>query len=434
MTINGVAQLLLQHLSPEERSIPDHSNYPGRNAAVMAAINGALQEMHATEYPWVGASDDGAILNAPTTVTLQTLAGSKKATVNDWQAWMGGCTIAITGETIDNRIINHTNPVTLLYPASSTGSVSATVYHDCLTLETDVAAVRSPVMCDNRMLHESQHRNPARTLRRSNDYGAFDSTYPQGGNCSATAGQVRFFRVEAAQVEPYLPPLQRITFFPAPATTCRISYRKLTAPNVVTTLLAPIVVTTLPANQFSVVGENESSGLPETRVYTFVDFFGGRPLWSVDVDQETKYNAGQWTIDMTDDDDQFVYRANVVSSKSLPWEETFPWTVTVGAGQPIFTVHPALTTLNVILESSTGKQYRYDGEFHELEANEYQYLSIPSNYIESILIPLCEYRLMDSPFFRTALSGIGERVALARKILKQLNPSNNRSPRIIALG
>lgn len=436
MTINGLAQFLLKHLSPEERSIPDNPDYPGRNADVMAAINGAMQEMYASEYPWVGASDDGAILYAPRAVTLTTAAGSKRATVNGWESWMGGCTIALTGESIDNRIINGTNPVTLLYPASTTGTVSATVYHDSLTLAEDVAAVRSPVQCDNRLLFESQHRNPTRRLRHTNDYGAYSRNYPAETNSSETAGQVKFFRVEAAKVEPYLPPLQRITFFPAPSTTCRISYRKLTAPNVITTLLAPIVVSTLPSNEFSVTGENESSELPETRIYTFFDWLDGRPVWSVGgvADQETKYAAGHWTIVMTDDDDQFIYRANVVSSKSLPWEEAAPWTVTVGAEQPTFVVHPALTTMNVILDTSTGRQYRYNGEFQELAAHEYQTLGIPVNYVESILIPLCEYRLMDSPFFRTALSGIADRVAGARKILKQLNPANNRSPRIKALG
>ena len=45
MNIAECAANLLRYFSPEERSIPDSVTYPGRNAEVLTAINGAFQEL-----------------------------------------------------------------------------------------------------------------------------------------------------------------------------------------------------------------------------------------------------------------------------------------------------------------------------------------------------------------------------------------------------
>lgn len=105
MTINEAAIRLFAYFSPEERSIPDSVTYPGRNAAVIGALNGALQLLFAKSGPWVRKDERGALLIAPTAITLSATNGSADATVTSgWQDWMEGCSIIIDGHTAENQI------------------------------------------------------------------------------------------------------------------------------------------------------------------------------------------------------------------------------------------------------------------------------------------------------------------------------------------
>lgn len=105
MTINEAAIRLFAYFSPEERSIPDSVTYPGRNAAVAGALSGALQLLFAKGGPWVRKDERGALLYAPTAITLSATNGSADATVTSgWQDWMEGCSIIIDGHTAENQI------------------------------------------------------------------------------------------------------------------------------------------------------------------------------------------------------------------------------------------------------------------------------------------------------------------------------------------
>jgi hypothetical protein len=81
MTINQAAVRLFGLFSPEERSIPDSVTYPGRNAAVAGALNGAFQRLFSKEGPWVRKDTRAALIYAPTAVTVAVTNGSTSATV-----------------------------------------------------------------------------------------------------------------------------------------------------------------------------------------------------------------------------------------------------------------------------------------------------------------------------------------------------------------
>jgi len=104
MDPSELSTILFGQFSPEERSVPDSVTYPGRNASVMAAINGAWQEIHTKCPDFMENEEFGVILHEPTPVTIAVVADSKQATISEFAAWMEGCEIVISGHNIDNRI------------------------------------------------------------------------------------------------------------------------------------------------------------------------------------------------------------------------------------------------------------------------------------------------------------------------------------------
>lgn len=237
MTVNKVATILLTHLSPEERNIPDSVDYPGRNAVVIAAMNAALQEMFIGARPWVACDDVGALLPAPKTVSVLRNAGEYDATIDGWESWMAGCTIVLEGEGQDNRIKNDSNPASLMIPASTTGTFSAVFYADSVSIAPDVIDVRSPVLADGRILTYTQTRDPRAyaVSRRQIDYGSsMNVSYPN--RASDCAAQVQFYRVSTWSPGNGIAVQKRIEFYPPPADATAISYKATLAPLVITDL------------------------------------------------------------------------------------------------------------------------------------------------------------------------------------------------------
>jgi len=119
MTVHTIAQQLLTHFPPEQRSIPDSASYPGCNASVLQAMNGALQEMFTGSAPWVRKDERGALLHAPSvSVAIDVTYGSTLSTISagTWQDWFSGCSIVIAGGSITNQIRNNSRQVILKFP------------------------------------------------------------------------------------------------------------------------------------------------------------------------------------------------------------------------------------------------------------------------------------------------------------------------------
>jgi hypothetical protein len=247
MTIAAIAAQLLTYFSPEERNVPDSATYPGRNAAVALAMNGALQELYGNASPWVRFDDRGVLINAPTTVTLAVTQGSTAATVTGWADWMAGCSIIISGSAIDNRIRNDSANAVLKYPCDvATGNVSATVYHDCITLDTDLMEVVKPVRLDRMPLSPIVSGDaPVFTSEASEeDYGFHRRTVPTVAPARVVdvLGTPLGYAVETWSKDAASAPRTRLLLKPAPAGQHHLDYKAMLAP--------PVVITDLAATAF----------------------------------------------------------------------------------------------------------------------------------------------------------------------------------------
>ena len=146
MTIQECAKILLGYFPFEERAIPEDVVYPGRHSSVQAAMNAALQELYSKESPWVREDKIGEIVRPPASVTIAVTQYSKDATITGWESWMAGCTIVIDGHDVDNEIRGNAASTKLKIPfGGASGTKSATVYHDCITLDATVVLVVPPV-------------------------------------------------------------------------------------------------------------------------------------------------------------------------------------------------------------------------------------------------------------------------------------------------
>lgn len=144
MTINDALILLLANFAPEERSVPESEDYPGRHAEIIRALNSALQELYGDSAPWGRKGSEGFLLYGPATVPTTVTKGSKSADfAGAWEDRFAGCTCRIAGADTDNQILTATGGVaTLLFPhEGTTGSSDITIYHDSISLPPTVCSV-----------------------------------------------------------------------------------------------------------------------------------------------------------------------------------------------------------------------------------------------------------------------------------------------------
>lgn len=225
MNITAVATDLLSYFSPEERSIPDSATYPGRNAAVVAAINAAVQELFARGGGWVREDDRGFLLRAPVTIPITATNGLSTAIIGagDWQDWMAGCTLAIAGASVDNQIRNASRYVVLKYPHDGTsGATTATVWCDCLSMASDVLEVAEPVKMDGLpMVPLSKvaavHARDLAAVGFSYDYGANSQSRYANLRVGDTQGTPTNYMVETWSPGATIAPVKRLRLTPAPA-------------------------------------------------------------------------------------------------------------------------------------------------------------------------------------------------------------------------
>lgn len=239
MNINDAAKHLLNYFSPAEREIPDHADYPGRNAAVMTALNAGLQEMCGEGKPWIRKSEIGMRFHPPTAVTIDVSADDTAAEITSGREdWMTGCAIVIDGDDIDNQV--RSNPssdnVTLKFPyGGTTGTKTATVYCDALNLTEDVIEVLKPVRINGvpivPMNSPSEGRNPV----ACEDYGLDrrpDAAVPDAERVGDSAGTPRYYHV-GTFTEGDEQPALRITLYPAPSAAGVIDFQAhLTPPEI----------------------------------------------------------------------------------------------------------------------------------------------------------------------------------------------------------
>ena len=250
MNINVQAKQLLTYFSPEERTIPDHADYPDRNAAVMLAMNGALQEIFGKASPWVRYDETGQLLRAPTEVTITVTNGSTSGTITaGWESWMAGCSIVIEGSSLDNAIKNDSASATLKFPHDGTsGSKSGTVYHDCVTPAVDIMEVCEPVKANGRLLGVINSGDYPSATRSDSDFGFHRHVVELEATprVSERIGQPLAYAVETWCKDAATGAKPRIKIQPAPDAAGFIEFRAMLAPPVVITSLTSTALLPIP--------------------------------------------------------------------------------------------------------------------------------------------------------------------------------------------
>jgi hypothetical protein len=237
MNIDQIALRALAHFSPEERSIPDNPDYPGRNAEVRGAINGALEEMFGESSPWLRRDERGLQLRAPVTVSLTVTADSTAAVIDDWQDWMAGCTLQISGSAVDNQIRNNEPAVRLKYPHDGeSGATTAIVYQDAVDVAADVLEINEPVRIDRNPIAAMSHPGSLARGRSMNDFGfhrrAVDVPFLVG-TAAETAGRPIAYSVDTWSPDDGTEAATRLRLFPAPNGPVFLDYSVKLRPPVV---------------------------------------------------------------------------------------------------------------------------------------------------------------------------------------------------------
>lgn len=235
MTLGDLITRLQTHFSPEERELPDDSEYPGRVGSCIGAINAAMQFLFANHGPWTRRGTHGFILHAPTTDTVAVTYGSTLLTFTAWQDWFEGCACKISGASTENRIRgvdSVTSAITLDLPHDgTTGSVGITIYHDSLTLPLDIGEVLSPVSIKGASMLApvpSVTHLPGHTVDSWEDYGMEDhrvSRFPTPPAIATSTGVPRRYCVDAHQHTASSTPRFRLRIFPAPSSASMLEAR-----------------------------------------------------------------------------------------------------------------------------------------------------------------------------------------------------------------
>jgi len=153
--IQELAQLLLQDIGCTSLDLSANSNpengrglVTGDLLAVTAAINGGLQELWGKAPSELTERDDAEQLRPPTTVTITVTQYSKAVSgFTAYADWMQGCTLRMAGDAWDNEIVSAT---ALLRPwQGPSGTLTATVYSDCIPLPSEFKNILAPVYVPN---------------------------------------------------------------------------------------------------------------------------------------------------------------------------------------------------------------------------------------------------------------------------------------------
>lgn len=225
MTHNELAIILLGHFAPEERDIPDNETYPGRNASVQAAINGALQEAYTTSSVWLRNSAFGVLLKSPESVEVSVTENSTTVEITGFESWMAGCAIVISGHDVDNRVESSDGTELLIPYGGDTGTQSATIYHTSITVDSSVMTVLKPVKVNNEEIFPIANPEDFGV----NVYGDFGNNprqnlTPRGVRVADTIGKVQGYRVDHHFVSQTAEPEQRMRIVPAPDKACALTY------------------------------------------------------------------------------------------------------------------------------------------------------------------------------------------------------------------
>ena len=150
-TVQQVARAILRdwgilYIDP---AIPANQTNPIRSIDLDAAafvMTAAFQEIASQSPLEYLCQPDGSYINAPTAVTLGASIGSKVvSSLTTYASWMNGCTIRISGDGGDNELVSSTS-LARPYTGATGSGITATIYHDAITLDEGVEKLVGPVI------------------------------------------------------------------------------------------------------------------------------------------------------------------------------------------------------------------------------------------------------------------------------------------------
>lgn len=182
-----------------------HAGTPTLNR-ILVEINATLQQIFALGPDYWSKDDTGVAIRAPVSLANLTLTeGSTIISGAQLATWMHGCTVQLSGESYQNRILltgSGTYGLMIAWQGSTTSSGSGTVYHDAINLANTVTSVRGPVILDGE--HEMVPLGSKRDIHGlgyegSTDYGQrTSSSYPAIGSNRST-GTPNGYLIEPGQ-------------------------------------------------------------------------------------------------------------------------------------------------------------------------------------------------------------------------------------------
>lgn len=196
MRVIALANRLVRDLS--DKSFADIT--ADTRLAMLDAINGGLQKLHAIAQPYSKETVGGFMLAAPVTISIGVTEDSAFVTGADFTADQLYCTIRIDGDDIDNQIVAENE---LLHPyTGATGTVSAVVYSDAVVMPEQYSELLTDPHC----------MDTGRTLVQL----AVDRS-PWWTNLSKAVGEPSFYRVEpnAVNQAPPAPAVIRVDSLPS---------------------------------------------------------------------------------------------------------------------------------------------------------------------------------------------------------------------------
>ena len=131
-------------------------------------LNMAMQQIFREGPANLSERPGGGIMKAPRTVTMTVTQYSTVVSVTGWESDMIGCSVMTSGDTGENTFLSQTK-LRIPHPGAS-GSITCTVYHDCIALALDVRAIIEPI--------ELPRRYPELVITTSQkDFDTFNSGY-----------------------------------------------------------------------------------------------------------------------------------------------------------------------------------------------------------------------------------------------------------------
>ncbi len=116
---------------------------------ILSDINSVLQQL----FSGGQMENKSLLIRAPGTITLDAVtAESTAVTFAGYQSYMQGCTILISGDSRENRLVRSSGTLALESPyLGSTGTnVTAAIHYDCATVDVSIGKIYEPMSLDRK--------------------------------------------------------------------------------------------------------------------------------------------------------------------------------------------------------------------------------------------------------------------------------------------